>query len=238
MLSVLSNRHRLSTGKRILGAFRKDMYQNDACRVYGQLEIHKCNGDFHITARGHGYQEVHGRGHLDHDSKSPLLIILMGEINFTHIIDELSFGEYFPNIVNPLDDTSQATTENLYRFQYFVSVVPTIYVADDFATKVIETNQYAVTDHRHPSAHHMGQEIPGIFFKYDVEPLQLTVLHGHISTYKFLMRLIALIGGVMACTEWVYKGVEGLTQFMERRKSGRKGSVAEGLLNGVIEKSN
>lgn len=35
-----------------------------ACRVYGSLEGNKVQGDFHITARGHGYQEF-GQ-HLDH----------------------------------------------------------------------------------------------------------------------------------------------------------------------------
>lgn len=40
----------------------------DSCRIYGSLELNKVQGDFHITARGHGY---HGPGgHLDHGSKS------------------------------------------------------------------------------------------------------------------------------------------------------------------------
>lgn len=37
----------------------------DSCRVYGSLEINRVQGDFHITARGHGYFEF-GKGHLDH----------------------------------------------------------------------------------------------------------------------------------------------------------------------------
>jgi hypothetical protein len=36
------------------------------------------------------------------------------EINFTHIIDEFSFGEYFPKIVNPLDDTMEATEDRIF----------------------------------------------------------------------------------------------------------------------------
>ena len=36
----------------------------DACRVYGSLEGNKVQGDFHITARGHGYAEF--MTHLDH----------------------------------------------------------------------------------------------------------------------------------------------------------------------------
>jgi len=35
-----------------------------ACRVYGSLEGNKVQGDFHITARGHGYMEF--GEHLDH----------------------------------------------------------------------------------------------------------------------------------------------------------------------------
>ena len=38
--------------------------QPSACRIYGSLEGNKVQGDFHITARGHGYQEL-GQ-HLDH----------------------------------------------------------------------------------------------------------------------------------------------------------------------------
>ena len=36
----------------------------DACRIYGSLEGNKVQGDFHITARGHGYRE--NAPHLDH----------------------------------------------------------------------------------------------------------------------------------------------------------------------------
>ena len=38
----------------------------DSCRIFGSLEGNKVQGDFHITARGHGYIEF-GQ-HLDHGS--------------------------------------------------------------------------------------------------------------------------------------------------------------------------
>jgi hypothetical protein len=50
----------------------------------------------------------------------------------------------------------------MYRFLYFLSVVPTIYIADDFGRTIIQTNQYAITEQSHPSAGKMGQEVPGI----------------------------------------------------------------------------
>lgn len=40
----------------------------DACRIFGSLEGNKVQGDFHITARGHGYMEF--GEHLDHKCKS------------------------------------------------------------------------------------------------------------------------------------------------------------------------
>jgi hypothetical protein len=38
----------------------------DSCRIFGSLSVNKVQGDFHITARGHGYQEF-GSEHLDHN---------------------------------------------------------------------------------------------------------------------------------------------------------------------------
>jgi len=40
---------------------------SDSCRIYGSLELNKVQGDFHITARGHGYMEF-GQ-HLEHTGK-------------------------------------------------------------------------------------------------------------------------------------------------------------------------
>jgi endoplasmic reticulum-Golgi intermediate compartment protein 2 len=42
----------------------------DSCRIYGSLDLNKVQGDFHITARGHGYVEF--GEHLDHTGKLPM----------------------------------------------------------------------------------------------------------------------------------------------------------------------
>ena len=44
--------------------------QSDSCRIYGSLEGNKVQGDFHITARGHGYMEFGGETHLSHEGLS------------------------------------------------------------------------------------------------------------------------------------------------------------------------
>jgi hypothetical protein len=49
--------------------------QTDSCRIFGSLEGNKVQGDFHITARGHGYMEF--GEHLDHSCKpkNPLTLL-------------------------------------------------------------------------------------------------------------------------------------------------------------------
>lgn len=39
----------------------------DSCRIFGSLLLNKVQGDFHITARGHGYHELTIPGHLEHN---------------------------------------------------------------------------------------------------------------------------------------------------------------------------
>lgn len=43
----------------------------DSCRIYGVMHTNKVQGDFHITARGHGYMEF--GEHLDHSGESAIL---------------------------------------------------------------------------------------------------------------------------------------------------------------------
>src|SRR5690606_17795828 len=50
----------------------------DSCRIYGSMDLNKVQGDFHITARGHGYRGV--GEHLDHDSMRLLCPGLYGGV--------------------------------------------------------------------------------------------------------------------------------------------------------------
>lgn len=61
-------------------------------------------------------------------------------------------------------------------------------------------------------------------------------MHGHLSTYRFLMHLVAVIGGVAVCTEWLYKAFDAATIRLERKSNSRKVSAGDGLLNGLLEK--
>lgn len=226
----------------------------DSCRIYGSMHGNKVKGDFHITARGHGYMEF-GQ-HLDHSSKSPKSASIghIPEIadndaafNFSHRITELSFGPYYPSLTNPLDNTFATTESNFYKFQYYLSVVPTIYTADAKALRKIDkyhesptsgddglsqhpkryskntvfTNQYAVTEQSHPVSE---SSVPGIFVKFDIEPIQLTIAENWSSIPALLIRIVNVVSGLLVAGGWCFQISE-----WGKEVYGRKSKRADGF---------
>ncbi|KAI5286583.1 hypothetical protein KEM54_006665 [Ascosphaera aggregata] len=204
----------------------------DSCRIYGSLEGNKVAADFHITARGHGYFEL--GEHLDHDM-----------FNFSHMITELSFGPHYPSLLNPLDKTIAITEEHFYAYQYFLSIVPTIYtsagIVDPYTRALpdpstisrsqrrntIFTNQYAVTSQSRPiEAHQQHSRISGLFFKFNVEPILLIVSAQRGSLMALLVRLVNVVSGVLATGGWLYWLSSWAIEMLGRRKK----RVMEGVL--------
>ncbi|KAH9452403.1 hypothetical protein MJO29_008593 [Puccinia striiformis f. sp. tritici] len=165
-----------------------------ACRIYGNTQVKKVTGNLHITTLGHGYLSWE---HTDHKL-----------MNLTHVITEFSFGQFFPKIVQPLDNSLELTDKPFHIFQYFISVVPTTYV--DRLGRRLHTNQYSVTDMSRPVEH--GAGIPGLFFKYDIEPMSLTIHQRTTSLIEFLVRLAGMIGGIVVCTGWTFRIVDRIIQ--------------------------
>ncbi|KAM0226674.1 hypothetical protein ACHAP5_012346 [Fusarium lateritium] len=171
----------------------------DSCRIYGSLDLNKVQGDFHITARGHGYM---GNGeHLDHS-----------RFNFSHIISELSYGPFYPSLVNPLDGTVNTAPGNFHKFQYYLSVVPTVYSVN---SRSILTNQYAVTEQ---SKAVDERYIPGVFFKYDIEPILLTVHESRDSLISFLVKIINIMSGVLVAGHWGFTISDWIHDVTGRRR--------------------
>lgn len=86
-------------------------------------------------------------------------------------------------------------------FQYFLTVVPTVYHAA--RSTPLRTNQYSATNYRRVIEH--GRGTPGIFFKYDVEPLQMSIYQRTTGLLQFLIRIAGVIGGVWVCAAWAVK---------------------------------
>ncbi len=248
-----------------------------SCRVYGSIEGNKVQGDFHITARGHGYWEF--GEHLDHSGMSNFDSLVppfdlytnlnCSAFNFSHIVNELSFGPHYPTLLNPLDSTISTTPHHFYKYQYYLSIVPTIYTrtptppptaspsASFFSpfnffpfslfasspkaslasrtnlppgsstSNTILTNQYAATSH---SNQINERDVPGIFFKYDIEPILVTVREERDSVLRALVRVVNVVSGVLVGGGWVYSLMGWGRDVVGAKKNGGKGGM--GVLHG------
>lgn len=171
-------------------AFKKTAHivpDGPACRIYGSMAAKKVTGNLHITTLGHGYWSFE---HTDH-----------AQMNLSHVIHEFSFGPYFPEIAQPLDSSVEISNEHFAVFQYFVSIIPTTFI-DRWGRK-LHTNQYSVNDYSRTVKH--GQGVPGIFIKYDIEALTMTIKTRTTSLAQFLARLAGIIGGVYVCIGYSYR---------------------------------
>ncbi|XP_072259301.1 endoplasmic reticulum-Golgi intermediate compartment protein 3 [Pyxicephalus adspersus] len=149
-------------------------------------------GNFHF-APGKSFQQSHVHVHAVeiHDLQS----FGLDNINMTHHIKHLSFGRDYPGLVNPLDGTSVSAMQSSMMFQYFVKIVPTVYVHID--GEVLRTNQFSVTRHEKIANGLIGdQGLPGVFVLYELSPMMVKLTEKHRSLTHFLTGVCAIIGGV------------------------------------------
>ncbi|XP_028673847.1 endoplasmic reticulum-Golgi intermediate compartment protein 2 [Erpetoichthys calabaricus] len=173
---------------------------SDACRIHGHLYVNKVAGNFHITV---GKAIPHPRGHahlaalVSHDT-----------YNFSHRIDHLSFGEIVPGIINPLDGTEKISRKHNQMFQYFITIVPTKLHTSQISA---DTHQYSVTEQERVIDHSAGSHgVSGIFMKYDISSLMVTVTEQHMPFWQFAIRLCGIVGGIFSTTGMLH----GLVGFL------------------------
>ncbi|KAF9790324.1 DUF1692-domain-containing protein [Thelephora terrestris] len=158
-----------------------------ACRIFGTVTVKKVTANLHVTTLGHGYTS---RQHVDHSL-----------MNLSHVITEFSFGPYFPDIAQPLDNSFELTHEPFIAYQYFLHVVPTTYIPP--RSHPLRTNQYSVTHYTHQVDH--GQGTPGIFFKFELDPLHIAI-HQRSTTFgQFFIRCIGVVGGLFVCVSYAVR---------------------------------
>ncbi|KAI8918695.1 endoplasmic reticulum vesicle transporter-domain-containing protein [Entophlyctis helioformis] len=160
-------------------------------------------GMLHFTAVGHGYFG----SHTPHDA-----------INFTHRIDELSFGKRYPGLWNPLDHTLEVGKTNFDNFLYYLGVVPTIYVdsARTIFQDVVLTNQYAVTEFSHAIDPETPDTLPGIFVKYNIEPVLVRVTEYRQPLIPFITRMCGIVGGAFVTIGAILNAVHTIGDWMRR----------------------
>lgn len=166
---------------------------------------------------------------------------------------ELSFGPFYPTLVNPLDDTTASTENHFHKFQYYLSIVPTVYTTDPkalrkqidvheesptsgedglrvhpkrYAKDTVFTNQFAVTEQSHAVSEH---SVPGIFIKYDIEPIMLTISEDWASVPSLFIRIVNVVSGVLVTGGWLFTMSEWARE--QRARARRQGTGYDGILS-------
>jgi len=79
-------------------------------------------------------------------------------------------------------------------------------------------------------SHEVGEsQIPGVFVKYDIEPILLTVAEEWGGFLGMVVRCVNVIAGVLVAGGWIVSLLDWVGEGIGRRRRGRSGS---GLLHG------
>jgi len=173
-----------------LADYLKNM-KDEQCNVKGTLSVSKVSGNFHISP-GKSFQQHHVHVH-------DLKFLTDFPLNLTHTIHQLTFGQFVPGQINPLDNHTFTADKLAAMRQYFVQIVPMKYVTINGAT--VLSNQYSATHHHKAinlvrASRGEEQGLPGMFVTYEISPLMVEVTEHSRSLPHFLTGVCAIVGGV------------------------------------------
>lgn len=182
-----------------------------ACHIFGSIPVNHVKGEFRISARSPLYSDG--------------LAVATQSYNFSHVISEFSFGEFYPFIVNPLDFTAKVTGEQEQSYLYFAKVVPTAY---EKLGIVIDTYQYSLTE-----IHRAREGFAGLSFAYSFEPIKLTIREMRISFIEFVAKLATILSGLLIAAGYLFSLYETLLRVLFGKKYTEKNTEKKqgGLLD-------
>lgn len=159
----------------------------DACRIHGSLILNKVIGNFHITP---GKSLIVPGGHVH------LTGPFFGSeaTNFSHRINQFSFGIPTKGIIYPLEGELHETNENAVSYKYFIDVVATDVKSH---SNEIKTYQYSAKDIQRVIDHNLGSHgMPGIYFQYDINALKFVITENKITMFHLIIAITSTVGGL------------------------------------------
>lgn len=194
----------------VLESMKDALAEDGGCQIYGTIELNRASGGFHIAP----HKDIHTSGvNSGFVSLIDLISFTFANFNITHKVNSLSFGDNFPGISNPLDGEERTVMDTHGMYQYFIKIVPTTYVSSNCITSLhekgskarpsarrcvreIESNQYSVTEHLRHLSPNAGRGLPGLYFNYEVSPIQANFEEKRKTLASLVTSLCAIIGGV------------------------------------------
>jgi len=164
--------------KEAIAELRKHV--GEGCRVTGFSWVKRVAGNFHFALTE---EDQHTLLTVFHDRES---------LNVSHVIHELSFGDPYPGMVNPLDGMVKSLSTGSGYFQYYLKIVPTLY--EDIRGNFVHTNQYSFTELFRTTRE--IDKLPAVYFHYEISPIMAKFSQRRRSFGSFLTGLCAIVGGV------------------------------------------
>lgn len=199
------------------GAFAKALEDKEGCQIEGHVDAQRLSGNLHISVTA---SDLFSLPATQAKLRAALLAAQQGDptalitaqpdvtvVNVSHSIHHLSFGDEFPGQVHPLDGVTRICTTGTGTHKYFLKVVPTEYSGRG---RKLKTNQFSVGEYYSPIAKGKG-DMPAVFLLYDLSPITVTVSDSRQSIVHFIVRICAVIGGVVRLTGLLDKSVHRLT---------------------------
>ncbi|KAF8987013.1 endoplasmic reticulum vesicle transporter-domain-containing protein [Cyathus striatus] len=175
---------------------------SNSCRIFGTLMVKRVTANFHITTLGHGHASYE---HVEHNRL------------------------FSPAMVPPLDNSFEVATEPFIAYQYFLHVVPAIYIAP--RSTPLNTHQHSVTHYTRTLEH--NRSTSGIFFKFDIKPLSVTIHQRTTSLKQLFIGVVGVVGGVFVCVGYglrVSRKVGEVVSGKDRREGLVSATQASGVL--------
>ena len=170
----------------------------EGCHIEGSITVQKVAGNFHFALQK-----------ADHH----VLMTVFGQkesLNVSHVIHSISFGDVYPEMVNPLDDSRRILTNSTGFVQYHLKVVPTLY--EPWHGEPLLTNQFSYTE-----LFRTTQELdkfPAVYFHYEFSPIMAKSTQTRRSYSSFLTGLCAIVGGVVTVAGMLDSFLHRLTRVL------------------------
>ena len=180
----------------------------DSCRIFGSVPVNKVSGNFHIFI-GKAISHPMGHSHLN-------AFIGKQAYNFSHRINNLSFGDK-SSMVNSLEAEIVLTEEKEIMYMYFLRVVPTIFRTSKHSTEL--AYQYSVTQLNRVVTPGKRHTHSGIIFKYEFDPVVVTVREREKSFWHFIIQLCGIVGGIFATSGLMHSLISNIFDYVRKLRA-------------------
>jgi len=156
--------------------------QHESCQLHGHFDVKKAPGNFHVATHG-----------VNRDSWSSVFGYDKKSMDMSHTIHRLQFSDPRTNHTFIDGNMFQGfSAPKAFTFQYYLKVVPVTYYKM-FSGYKYQGNSFVTNEL-------IG---PGVFFKFDVDPIRVAYNFEKISMREFIIHCLGIFAGVAATARFL-----------------------------------